>query len=197
MVANIVLSRLKEAMGEREFDQSSLARAVGCTPGAINQIVSGNVRRSRFAPEIARQLGVSYDWLTGQSDQKNASAPSGMLVAADERLILDDLRQLPLSDRNALARIAAALRSVDQQELAPVLPPEPALARMFEGLLEILEALPNRPNLEERARLLAQWLPIGLSQLRDLIPAEQAAAAPGIRKELVEALATDDLGSRR
>lgn len=195
-MTNVVLSRLVEAMAEREFDQSSLARAVGCTPGAINQIVSGNVRRSRFTPEIAFQLGVSYDWLTGQSDDKYPTGRSNATIAADERELLEDLRSMRHRDRTAVLRIASALRSSEKQSNIE-LPPEPALARMFEGFLEILEGFPDQPALEERARLLAQWLPIGLSQLRDLLPQASSAIVPEIRRELAEALAIDDRGLRR
>lgn len=67
--------------------------------------------------------------------------------------------------------------------LEVVLPPEQALARMFEGLLRMM---PDDATLDERARLLARRLPIGLSQLRDLLPptspapqtAAQAPATP-------------------
>lgn len=54
-----------------------------------------------------------------------------------------------------------------------VLPPEQALARMFEGLLRMM---PDDATLDERAQLLARRLPIGLSQLRDLLP--PASPAP-------------------
>ncbi len=55
--------------------------------------------------------------------------------------------------------------------LEVVLPPENALAKMFEALLRMM---PDDADLDERALLLARRLPIGLSQLRDLIPAGSA-----------------------
>ena len=45
-----------------------------------------------------------------------------------------------------------------------VLPPARSLARMFEGLLDGID---DRATKAERARLLAERLPIGLAQLRD------------------------------
>jgi transcriptional regulator with XRE-family HTH domain len=58
--------------------------------------------------------------------------------------------------------------------LQVLLPGEAALAQMFEGLLMAMDRdLP----LDEQARLLAQRLPTGLSQLRDLMPALPKAAA--------------------
>lgn len=52
--------------------------------------------------------------------------------------------------------------------LQVLLPDEDALAEMFEGLLE---AMDRAAPLDEQARLLARRLPIGLAQLRDLLPA--------------------------
>lgn len=59
--------RLKAALTESGLDQSELARRVGCTPGAINQMLSGHTRTSRFLPDIARELGVAVDWLMGRT----------------------------------------------------------------------------------------------------------------------------------
>ena len=75
-MSGVAIDRLRQAMQEAGFGQSELARAAGCTPGAINQILQGNVRRSRFLPEIAEALGVSLRWLNGQNVPDRLSAPS-------------------------------------------------------------------------------------------------------------------------
>lgn len=68
-----------------------------------------------------------------------------------------------------------------------LLPAEDALARMFVALLSMVN--PAAPT-EEQARLLARNLPIGLSQLRDLLPSPvsvvRANASSGLTKTLVE-----------
>jgi len=51
--------------------------------------------------------------------------------------------------------------------LGVMMPPTRALARMFEALLEGID---DQATTAERALLLAERLPIGLSQLRDLLP---------------------------
>lgn len=56
--------------------------------------------------------------------------------------------------------------------LQVLLPSEAALARMFEGILRVM---PEGASLDAQALLLAKRLPIGLSQLRDLLP-DQAPA---------------------
>jgi transcriptional regulator with XRE-family HTH domain len=70
--------------------------------------------------------------------------------------------------------------SVQFVTMQVALPHERALARMFEGLLRMM---PDDATLNERALLLARRLPIGLSQLRDLLPPavpipQAAAEAP-------------------
>ncbi len=91
----------------------------------------------------------------------------------------------------------AAPPSVRFVTMSVALPSELALAQMFDSFLDILDALPDKPDRGERARLLAQWLPIGLSQLHDLLPEPPSVTSPEIRKELVEALATGDRGRQQ
>jgi transcriptional regulator with XRE-family HTH domain len=73
--------RLQEAMDQAGLDQPALASRVGCTQGAISQILLGNTQRSKLLPDIARELGVSVDWLTGDSNTRDPSAPSMKAVA--------------------------------------------------------------------------------------------------------------------
>lgn len=63
-------------------------------------------------------------------------------------------------------------------------PNEYALARMFEGLLRTMD---RAAPLDEQALLLARRLPIGLSQLRDLMP---DLAMPAIAEAAPATLAT-------
>lgn len=63
-------ARLKEAMATRGVSQGELARLVGVTPAAIQQIVNGKIKRTRVFREIAVALGVAEDWLNGESDRQ-------------------------------------------------------------------------------------------------------------------------------
>lgn len=69
------IDRLKEAMEEAGLDQPELAERAGCTQGAISQILLGNTKRSRYLPDIATALGVSVQWLRGESDNRDPNAP--------------------------------------------------------------------------------------------------------------------------
>ena len=190
----INLSRLMEAMAAAELDQSGLAREVGCTPGAINQIVQGKVHRSRLLPEIARVLGVSFDWLVGCDDTPPIKSDDvGASMRREERRVLDTYRQFSGQDQKTVLRVLEALAVADQiaRGHSP-LPPERALAGMFRGLLRVM---PAKADLDEQAALLAKRLPIALAKMRDLLPPAGDQSIPADR-EIVEALAIHDHGQR-
>lgn len=65
------IDRLKKAMQDAGLDQPALAAKIGCTQGAISQILLGNTQRSRYLPDIADALGVSLQWLRGEADDPN------------------------------------------------------------------------------------------------------------------------------
>lgn len=129
-------------------DQSSLARAIGITQGAISKILQGKTANSRHLPRIALHLGVSLPWLLGATDDPDANVP---------------------------APVAPVVHFVTMQV---ALPSERALARMFEGLLRSMDL--SAP-LDAQALLLAKRLPIGLSQLRDMLPDSAYTPAPTAR----------------
>lgn len=170
-VSVVIGERIKALLELRGFkSQSALARAAKISQSTLNGLINNDYRWSPHLPALARALKTSVEYLTGDNDDPDANAPAPVLQDPPVHHVL----------------------------LAVALPTERALAQMFEAFLEIVEAFPDRPDTEETARLFAQWLPIGLSQLRDLLPdAPPAAVAPEIRRELAEALATDDRGPRR
>jgi phage repressor protein C with HTH and peptisase S24 domain len=67
-----LIERLSQTMSERGVDQPQLAAGVGCSQGAISQILTGMTLRSRFLPEIADFLGVPLKWLKGETDDRDA-----------------------------------------------------------------------------------------------------------------------------
>lgn len=92
-----LVSRLTALMGEHGDDQSSLARKIGCTPAAINQILTGRTQRSRLLPEIADLYDVALPYLLGRHDER------GQGGLGDEKLSPDQRRLVRLTDRLAPA----------------------------------------------------------------------------------------------
>lgn len=59
---------MRSAMEARSLSQTDLAKEIGLSQGAIGQILSGVTTRSRYLPQIARVLGVSVEWLLGETN---------------------------------------------------------------------------------------------------------------------------------
>lgn len=69
---SVLVERLTAAMTAKSVDQPQLAAAVGCSQGAISQILTGMTHRSRFLPDIAEYLDVPLKWLKGETDDMGA-----------------------------------------------------------------------------------------------------------------------------
>lgn len=110
----VVAERLDLAMKEAGLNQSELARRVGSTPAAINQILKHKTNVSRFAPDIARELGVALDWLNGQVVDPRVDRSVETLTSQEQRL-LDIYRQLPKKDRAALKTLIWHMAGEEKQ----------------------------------------------------------------------------------
>ncbi|MFC3581103.1 XRE family transcriptional regulator [Sphingomonas hylomeconis] len=91
---NSPAERLRDAMAARGIDQPALAAAVGCTQGAISQILTGATQRSRFLPDIAMHLHVPLVWLKG--DGQDAVPEADALNFSDEAMA-DQLELVPIA----------------------------------------------------------------------------------------------------
>ncbi|MCC2978886.1 helix-turn-helix domain-containing protein [Sphingomonas sp. IC4-52] len=166
-------ARLKQLMELRGLSQSELGRRVGVSQATIYKLLVGESYGTRHLHKIARELLTTPAYLTGETDDPDRDAPPEPLLAHGEQELLNCFRALSPEDHAALTQLARSLsgRARPKTALIPSqieLPPEHALARMFEGLLRVMDL--DAP-LDEQALLLAQRLPIGLAQLRDLLPA--------------------------
>lgn len=69
-------SRLKQARKAKGLSQAEVARGVGLKQAAVGHIESGRSQNSKYLPQIAKYLGVNYDWLlTGQGDMNFSAKP--------------------------------------------------------------------------------------------------------------------------
>lgn len=64
--------RVQSAREDAGLSQSALAKKVGLGQSGIGEIEAGRVERPRKLREIARVLGVSEDWLLGETNQKTS-----------------------------------------------------------------------------------------------------------------------------
>lgn len=129
--------RIDERRKALGISQAELARRVGIRQSTMNSLIKGESRSSRSIVRIAQELRTTPAYLTGDVDDP-------------------DLGASPPPPAGPVVIT-----------MGVVLPPERALARMFEALLAGID---RAAPVDEQALLLAQRLPIGLSQLRDLLP---------------------------
>lgn len=107
-----VVSRLNDLMRENGDDQSSLARKIGCTPAAINQILTGRTQRSRLLPEIADLYDVALPYLQGRLDTRGSSSGGEREVSSDERRLINLTQRMTPEDRTLVYTFAARLAGV-------------------------------------------------------------------------------------
>lgn len=108
----VVVARLSELMRENGDDQSSLARKIGCTPAAINQILTGRTNRSRLLPEIAELYDVALPYLEGRKDDRGRGTGGDREVSADERRLLNLTQRMTPEDRTLVYSLASRLAGV-------------------------------------------------------------------------------------
>jgi transcriptional regulator with XRE-family HTH domain len=108
MSSEIDSARFREALAMRGIDQTELAKRLGCTPGAINQIASGRTRKSKLLPEITAELQVSLDWLLRKTDDPSPGA-SDHLVSPEELRWIELIRKLQPTDRTAVIQVTRSL----------------------------------------------------------------------------------------
>ena len=101
--------RVAHAREARGWNQSELARRVGVKPQAVQQIESGQTKRSKFLPEIAAVTGFSLSWLLSG---EGAMLPEGNApLTPDERALLEKYRLLNQMGKNYAQKALDAFAS--------------------------------------------------------------------------------------
>jgi len=152
-------SRIEERRKSLGISQAELARRVGVRQSTMNSLINGDSRSSRSIVQIAHELQTTPAYLTGVTDDPDAGAPAPPSAPTLQHVML------PVA-----------------------LPSENALARMFEGLLELVDQ--SAPP-AELARELAQLLPTGLSQLKGRL-IEREMLPRRLRSEPLQTVASED-----
>lgn len=114
---SIMLTRIFDLIGPRHGASKELADYLGIKSSLITDWKSGRVKSyPKYAPQIAAYYGVSLDWLSGASDekeQKNIPTPKGEEFV-DEGM---DFVELPYESQQDLYRLfsdACASRNITE-----------------------------------------------------------------------------------
>ncbi|RSV15177.1 XRE family transcriptional regulator [Sphingomonas sp. ABOLF] len=172
----IIGARIDERLRAAGLSQSELARRVKLRQSTISGLIKGEQRSTTHLHKIARELGTTPAYLEGETEDPQADAPSSPELSHEQRDLVELFAGIGAKERGALTLLARAIAAkappppptAQAVSLPDLLPGEEALAQMFEALLM---AMDRSAPLDEQARLLARRLPIGLSQLQDLLPA--------------------------
>lgn len=94
----IVPERISSLLSERGISQAELARRVGVAQQTIHKLVSGGARGSSHLHRIARELGTTADYLTGETnDPSEGAALSQSPKEIAEQLGLVGIEQIDLA----------------------------------------------------------------------------------------------------
>jgi transcriptional regulator with XRE-family HTH domain len=94
--------RLKERLANAGLSQSELARRIGVSQATVQKLVSGGSYGSKYIHRIARELGTTPAYLTGETDDPDEGASAIPELSADEHRLVTIYRRLPKKDQAAL-----------------------------------------------------------------------------------------------
>lgn len=88
------------------LSQAELARRVGVAQPTIFKLIRNGKKGSTHLHKIARELGTTPAYLSGEVDDPDADAPPAPDLTHEHRQLLDCYDQLDRGDQAALLRIA-------------------------------------------------------------------------------------------
>ncbi len=94
---DVMLQRVLELVGEHHGSGQDLVRAIGCRKNAVTDWRAGRSKSyTKYAPQIADYFGVSLDWLSGLTDDKQIKKASSEDEAEDPMIpaIVELLRSM-------------------------------------------------------------------------------------------------------
>lgn len=111
---DIMLQRTLDLIGNRHGAGQELVQALGLSKNTVTEWKSGRSKSyTKYAAQIATYYGVSLDWLSGASEEKEIKeAPNQYLLTQGEADLIELFRQIPEDKQDfLLAMIKSAVNS--------------------------------------------------------------------------------------
>lgn len=108
----IVSDRVSERMKALGLSQSELARRVGVAQPTIYKLLHTSKKGSTKLHAIARELGTTPAYLSGETDDPNADAPPERELDHEQRSLIEHFSVLTEADRAAVVRIVSSLAAM-------------------------------------------------------------------------------------
>ncbi|WP_261369303.1 helix-turn-helix domain-containing protein [Yersinia mollaretii] len=101
-----VVNRLNQLIEQNGISKAEMARIAGVTSQAVNNWFKRGDIGKRSAQKVAAKLGVSVDWILGESDDLSpkSSARTDSNLTPKERILLELFNELPESERDKLLK---------------------------------------------------------------------------------------------
>jgi len=112
-------ARIAERLAALGMSQSELARRTRLGQSTINGLVRGSSTSSTHLHRIARELGTTPAYLTGETDDPAGDAPDTPAIDSDSRELLELFESMSQADRRALMQVA--------RSMGGPLPPKPTI----------------------------------------------------------------------
>ena len=107
--------RIKLLLAQRGLSQSELARRVGLRQSTMNMLANGRSQGSKHLHKIARELGTTPAYLTGETDDPTGERRE-LELSSEEQRLLEIYRELPKKDRAALKLLIARMVQDETKE---------------------------------------------------------------------------------
>ncbi|HDL6936520.1 TPA: helix-turn-helix domain-containing protein [Yersinia enterocolitica] len=103
---SIVVNRLNQLIEQNGISKAEMARIAGVTSQAVNNWFKRGDIGKKSAQKIAAKMGVSVDWILGESDNLSPSNPTRTesTLTPKEKILLELFNELPESERDKLLK---------------------------------------------------------------------------------------------
>lgn len=104
----IIGSRIRARLEECGISQADLARRVKLTQSTINGLVRGEQRSTTKLHQIARELGTTTAYLSGETDDPFSESPPED-ITGEEREFIELIRSISSKDKAAILHLARSI----------------------------------------------------------------------------------------
>ncbi len=104
--ARIIPERLVERIRVSGLSYTAIARQLGVQQPTITRLAKGEQRSTARIDQLARIVGTTPAYLTGEVDDPDLNAPETPPISAEEHSVIQMLRSLDQRSRAALILVA-------------------------------------------------------------------------------------------
>lgn len=136
IVADTYLPKTRDILSEKTISQSDLAKRTGLSPTTVKKVVDGHPTSRKTAYRIAHGLGVSVDYLMGETDNPGSitKTPPALSLVAGQR----DVVEYPQGPPEPLTDFVEARMNVFERELG-------LMRSQLDAIKEGVEEIATRP----------------------------------------------------